>query len=203
VEEFVVGRRIAAITEERGEDEEARRLRQARAGDAEAFARLAACHLTLIRSVIRRLLPDPNDTEDAVQETLLRAFRSVRAFRGEASARTWLLRIAVNVARTHRGEPWRRRIALVEDPSRLGGGGADARLLAEAAMVRDAEERALHQALAALPERLRLPILLHFFDGLSGAEIAAVLGWNPSTVWSRIYAGCRALRKTLEEDAAF
>jgi RNA polymerase sigma-70 factor (ECF subfamily) len=203
VEEIVAGRPIAAPMEERGEDGEGRLLRQARAGDVEAFAALAARHLPAIRSVIRRLLPDPNDTEDAAQETLLRAFRSVRGFRGEASARTWLLRIAVNVARTHRGEAWRRRITLTEDLSHLPESGADARALAEAAMARDAEDRALHQALAALPERLRLPILLHFFEGLSGAEIAAVLGWNPSTVWSRIYAGCRALRKALEESADF
>lgn len=201
MEETIAGRRIAAVIEDRGEDEEGRLLRQARAGDAEAFARLAATHLPAIRSVIRRLLPNPNDTEDALQETLLRAFRGIRHFRGEASARTWLLKIAGNVARSHRGEAWRRRIALVEDPSGLPNRGDDARALAEAAMVRDAEERALHRALNALPERLRLPILLHFFEGLSGAEVAVVLGLNPSTVWSRIYAGCRALRKSLEASA--
>jgi DNA-directed RNA polymerase specialized sigma24 family protein len=41
--------------------------------------------------------------------------------------------------------------------------------------------------------------VLHFFEDLTGAEIAAVLGCNPSTVWSRIYAGCRLLRKSLTD----
>jgi RNA polymerase sigma-70 factor, ECF subfamily len=132
-----------------------------------------------------------------VQETFVRAFENLRGFRGDASVRTWLIRIAVNLCKNRRGEYWRRRVTLTGDDAALHPEAAGARTLAEAALLQGEWEGALRAAMQQLPDRHRLPILLHFFEDLSGAEIAAVLGWNESTVWSRIYAGCRALRKKL------
>jgi RNA polymerase sigma factor (sigma-70 family) len=182
------------------DEEERRWVERAREGDAAAFDRLVERHWRKIASVVSRFLSDPNDVEDAVQETFVRAFQGLRGFRGEASARTWLLRIAVNVCRNRHAEAWRRRVSLTEDDAALPHFAADARALAEAAILRTDRERALRSALRELPEKLRLPILLHFIEELSGAEVAQVLGWNESTVWSRIYAGCRALRRKLGPD---
>jgi RNA polymerase sigma-70 factor (ECF subfamily) len=192
----VPGRRKRAADNGAG-DEEQRLVRAAWEGDHSAFDALVQRHWRKIASVVGQFLDDPNDVEDATQETFVRAYENLRGFRGEASLRTWLIRIAVNVCRNKRGEFWRRRVSLEGDDATLHGEPADAKRLAEAAMCRDDLRRAVHR----LPEKLRLPIVLHFFEELSGAETAAILGWKESTVWSRIYAGCRELRNQLATDA--
>jgi RNA polymerase sigma factor (sigma-70 family) len=179
------------------DEEEQRLVRAAADGDTSAFDALARGHWRKVASVAGRFLADPNDIEDAVQETFVRAFENLRGFRGQASVQTWLIRIAVNVCKNKRSEFWRRRVNLTDDDSLLKVDPADARVLAETGMVLGDREHMLQRALSELPERLRLPIVLHFFEELSGREIAAVLGWNESTVWSRIYTGCRELRKKL------
>jgi RNA polymerase sigma-70 factor, ECF subfamily len=178
-------------------EEERRWVRAALEGDLAAFDALVSRHWRKVASVVGRFLPDANDVEDVVQETFVRAFENLRGFRGDASVRTWLIRIAVNLCKNRRGEYWRRRVTLTGDDAALRAEAPGERMLADAALLQGEWERALHAALQQLPDRQRLPLLLHFFEDLSGAEIAAVLGWNESTVWSRIYAGCRALRKKL------
>jgi RNA polymerase sigma-70 factor, ECF subfamily len=181
------------------EDEERRWVRATLAGDRAAFDRLVERHWPRVASLVGRFLSDSNDVEDAVQETFVRAFQNLRGFRGEASVRTWLLRIALNACRRRRSEFWRRRVSLTDDERLLDLEAPGAHALAEAVLLQSEWESALRAALRRLPDRLRLPIILHFFEDLSGAEIAAVLGWNQSTVWSRIYAGCRQLRRSLTD----
>jgi RNA polymerase sigma factor (sigma-70 family) len=179
------------------DDEERRWVRATLDGDRTAFDRLVERHWRKVSSLVGRFLTDPNDVEDTVQETFVRAFQNLRGFRGEASVRTWLLRIALNTCRSRRGEFWRRRVSLVDDHRLLDLETPGAYALAEAVLLQAEWEHALRAALGRLPDRLRIPIILHFFEDLSGAEIAAILGWNQSTVWSRIYAGCRQLRRAL------
>jgi RNA polymerase sigma-70 factor (ECF subfamily) len=178
------------------DDEDQALARAARAGDAAAFDALVQRHWRKVASLASRLLDDPDEVEDAVQETFLRAYEHLGSFRAAASVRTWLLRIAVNVCKNRRGSWWRRRVWLAANPGELAPRPPGDPL---AAAVRQQE---LAEALGRLPERQRLPVVLHFYEELSGAEIAAVLGWNESTVWSRIYAGCRALRKHLAAEPA-
>jgi RNA polymerase sigma-70 factor, ECF subfamily len=195
--EIAVEQRPMRVADDGAEEEERRWVRAALEGDLAAFDALVARHWRKVASVAGCFLSDANDVEDAVQETFVRAFEGLRGFRGDASVRTWLIRIAVNLCKNRRGEFWRRRVMLTDDDAALRTEPAGAPALADAALLQGEWERALHVAMAQLAERHRLPILLHFFEDLSGAEIAAVLGWNESTVWSRIYAGCRVLRKKL------
>jgi RNA polymerase sigma-70 factor (ECF subfamily) len=168
----------------------------ARAGDLAAFDALVARHWRRLASVAGRFLADPDEVDDAVQEALVRAFRQLGGFRGEASVQTWLIRILVNVCKNRRRSPWWRRLILSESQAAaLGSDHApDPQALAEVRL----SLQQLEQAVERLPERLRLPVVLHFYEELSGPEIAAVLGWNESTVWTRIYTAYRELRKALE-----
>lgn len=175
------------------EDEDRRLLAAARAGDDRAFEAVSRRHWPQVASVCRRLLRHPEDVEDAVQETFLRAYRGLHRFRGEAGARTWLIRIAVNYCRSQQRSFWRRRIWISGEAGLHTAQVADATLAVEGDHLR-AE---VFAALRELPERLSLPYVLHVFEELSGAEIAAVLECNESTVWSRIYAARRHLRKRL------
>jgi RNA polymerase sigma-70 factor (ECF subfamily) len=175
------------------EDEERRLWAAAVAGDDSAFEAVSRRHWSQVASVCRRLLRNPEDVEDAVQETFLRAYRSRHRFRGEAGVRTWLMRIAVNFCRSQQRTFWRQRIWVSGEAGLHEAEAADATLAVESELLR-AE---VFTVLRELPERLSLPYVLHVFEELSGAEIAAVLEWNESTVWSRIYAARRHLRKRL------
>jgi RNA polymerase sigma factor (sigma-70 family) len=197
--ELAVAPRREAASGDAGDDQERRWIRATLDGDHAAFDSLVERHWRKIASVVGRFLSDPNDVEDTVQETFVRAYEHLRRFRGEASVRTWLIRIAINLCKARRSEFWRRRVSLIDDHAALGPEPAGAQALAEASLLQAEWERALGDALKQLPDKLRAPILLHFFEGLTGAEIAAVLGWKQSTVWTRIYAGCRQLRQNLSD----
>jgi RNA polymerase sigma-70 factor, ECF subfamily len=177
---------------ERGESDDARLVRAVLGGQASAFDELVERHSSKIASVARRFADDPNDLEDIVQETFLRAYQKLHRFRGDAALRTWLIQIAVNVCRDRRGGFWSRRVVLTGEPQ-LPGSSNDPAAISDRAMLRRAIERAVRQ----LPEKLRLPFVLHVLEDLSGVEVAAALGWNQSTVWSRIYAARKRLRESL------
>src|SRR5262249_34118339 len=103
------------------------------------------------------------DAEDGVQETWLRAARSLAAFEGRSAIPTWLVGIAINCARERlRGRP---------QPS----SPVDVLATLPAALTPAAIAVDLDRAIAALPERLRLVLLLHDVEGWTHAEIAAHL----------------------------
>lgn len=160
-------------------------------GNAAAFDALVKQHAQPVTSVIRRFLDDPNDLEDAVQETFLRAYRNLHRFRGQAALRTWLIQIALNVCRDRRRTFWQRRVVLAVDARSFPAASDEG--LAE----RTAVQQSLDQAIGNLPEKLRVPLVLHALEELSGAEIAVVLGWSESTVWTRIYAARKRLHREL------
>lgn len=78
--------------------DETRLLEAARAGEAPAFEALVAPHVRALRSYLLRMSGSPDDADDLVQDTLVKAFEQVAGFRGEASFKTWLFRIASNTA---------------------------------------------------------------------------------------------------------
>ena len=180
----------------RSGDEEGNRLVQsALAGDRAAFDALIERHWRKIASVVGRFLGDPAEVEDVLQETFVRAFQKLGSFRAESSVQTWLIRIALNLSQNRKKAFWSKRVTLTDRWEELL---PDARLQVDSGLLYEEWERTIHCALGRLPEKHRLPILLHFYEDLTGAEIAAILGWNESTVWSRIYAGLKQLRKSLE-----
>lgn len=178
----------------RAQDEEERLWRAAAAEERGAFELLVSRYRGKVASVAGRLLNNRDDVEDAVQETFLRAYQQLSRFRGECGIRAWLVAIAVNVCRNKRRGFWRWRRLLSESGPFLHPVSEDPRKHAEDRLARGE----LESAVARLPDPLRLPFTLRFYEELTGAEIAAALGWNESTVWSRIYAAQRELRKKLE-----
>jgi RNA polymerase sigma-70 factor (ECF subfamily) len=176
-------------------DEDQRLWRAVTAGDARAFEQLIERHSPRVTSVVSRLLDNREDAADAVQETFLRAWQHRARFRGDSGVRAWLLAIALNVCRSRRRGYWRWRLFLNRDAAGVVATPDDPRTLAEARLTHAHLEGAVRE----LPEALRTPFVLRFFEELSGVEIAAILGCTESTVWSRIYAARRALRRKLEE----
>ena len=163
-------------------------LARARGGDAVAFATLARRHQADLLRVTGRFVPTVEDAEDIVQDALVAAWRQLGRFRGDSSLKTWLTRIAVNKALK-----LARRRRLEQDFATTTTGP-------ESPDPDPAEKLAVRGAVTRLPEKLRAPVILRFWEGMSGAEIAQVLGWRQGTVWTRLYRGLELLRRELEED---
>lgn len=177
----------------------------AQAGDREAVDTLIRRHQSRIFNFALTLTAGGADAEDLAQETFIRAFRGLSRFRGESSFRNWLVRIAVNAARTRRAQRARQAAvweAHVEEndlaerhPARAARSVEQADSV-EQAMIR---RQALDRALAALPHDLRAAVVLRDVEGLEYREIAAVLGIPDGTVMSRIFRARRLLRPMLAE----
>ena len=123
------------------------------------------------------------DAEDVTQETFLRLVRTAPEFADEDHCRAWLLRVAMNCSGDLFRSAWRRHT----------------RPLEEAEQVPAPEEGGVLEAVLALPERYRAPIHLFYYEGLSTAEIAAVLGKSEGAVRTRLSRERTMLRGVLEE----
>lgn len=135
-----------------------------------------------------------SDAEDLVQDTLLRAWRSLDSFDGR-HARSWLLTILRN-AEINRNR--RRRPELLDDPDVLDrGAGTAANPSAESVVVDRAFDAVVEAALLALPGAFRQAVVLVDVDGLSYAEAAAALDIPEGTVTSRVHRGRKRIRDRL------
>ena len=172
-----------------GQPTDAELIAAHRAGDREAFGRLAVRHTYRMWGVAVRTLGDPEDAADAVQDALVAAYRRAGSYRGEASVRTWLHRILINTCmdrlrhdRVRPTVPWPTR----EVPAR---GPDQATELATRLAVAD--------ALALLPPEQRVAVVLVDVQGWALAEVAEVLGVPLGTVKSRCARGRARLARLL------
>jgi RNA polymerase sigma-70 factor, ECF subfamily len=172
-------------------------------GEEDAYEILIQRYQQPVYSLVCRLLNDPGDAPDMVQEVFLKVFRNIGAFRGNSSLKTWIYRIAVNEAYNHRR--WfcrhqRQEVALGSEegtPNYVGTMTDGGRSPFEQAA--DHETRALvEQALEKLNPKFRAAVVLRDIEDLSYEDIATVLDVSLGTVKSRIMRGREALRKILE-----
>ena len=150
----------------------------------------------------------PQDAEDMVQETFVRAYRGWEQFEGRSAPSTWLYTIASRVAkrqyRRRAGEPRRMESLFRVLPSGEEGVvdlPASAESLLDQVEREEAEER-VQLAVGSLPLRFRLPLVLKDLADFSIAEIAEILELKENTVKTRIYRARMATRKSLVEGLA-
>jgi len=155
---------------------------RAQEGDVRAFEALARRHQAVLYRVAVRVMGDPAEAEDALQEALVDAWRRIGAFRGDAAFSTWMYRIVTNRCV---GMLRKRRPVPVD-------GVADAGLPpapddpARAAQI-DAELAALGRAIAGLAADQRVCWVLREMEGLGYEEIAAITGASETAVRGRIH----------------
>lgn len=147
------------------------------------------------------------DAEDVFQDTLLRAFQSLKDLRDPAAVRTWLFRVAANACLMMRRKTGPRRQVSLEEmlASRgesAGGEVADGSPLPDALAARAADTAALDLALSHLSPDLRMVVLLRDVEGLDTAETAEVLQLGASAVKMRLHRARKALRQALEEPSS-
>ena len=165
------------------------------APEAILFEQMVTAHLDALYRTALRLTGRPQDAEDLVQETYLRAWRSLHTYRPGTNPKAWLFRILHN-ARIDRYRASTRTVQTVDemegqDPAFVVNETPES-LVLEGVM--DAEVRT---ALTALPEVFRACLILADLEGFSYQEIADILGIPRGTVMSRLFRGRRAMRRAL------
>jgi RNA polymerase sigma-70 factor (ECF subfamily) len=158
--------------------------------DEEAMRGLYAQHSKRLYAMALRLTGSRADAEDVLQETFLRAWRSSDSFRGEASAGTWLCRIAINASR----DIARRRSRVTDEAEAEAEAGADG-------VRADGAARELEAALARLSEGYREVLVMHDVLGMNHGEIALVLQVDVGTSKSQLHKARARMREMLRPES--
>ncbi len=171
--------------------------------EADAYETLIRRFQTPVYNLAWRLLDDPADAGDVVQEVFLKVFRSVDNFRGESSLRTWIYRIAVNESHNRRRWLFRHRKGETAiDDVYASEDNREAPIVDnnetpfDFTMNREAQ-LLLEEGLAAISPAFRAVLVLREVEELSYEEIATILEISMGTVKSRIVRGREALRHYL------
>ena len=178
-------------------DDEHELLAKAQAGDREAFSVLARRHQHQVFTLAMRLAGEHDLAADIAQEALLRAWRGIGSFRGDARFSSWLYRITVNVAWTQLRRRSRTQYApleAVESTVASPSSFDDPELAFETANLRGR----LRRALLRLPQRSRVVVVLRDVYHWSHAQIAEALGISVSASKVRLHRARKRLRTMLE-----
>ena len=165
-------------------------VRQAQAGDPDAFAEIYRAHVGKVHALCLRLAGDAHEASELTQDVFIRAWESLASFRGESAFSSWLHRLTVNAflgARRTMGRR-ERRVLSVAEPQMLERGGEG---------TTPASGLDLERAIAGLPKGARLVFVLHDVEGYQHEEIARMTGIASGTSKAQLFRARRLLREAL------
>jgi RNA polymerase sigma-70 factor (ECF subfamily) len=182
-------------------------LAAAREGDEAAFAELVRRYRGQITNYTCRVIGDYETAVDLAQETFLRVFRAAGRYQSNYAFSTYIYRIATNLAISELRKRKRQRLVSLTGVFRAREQGAeeceldppDLAPLADAALVDDERGRAVARAIATLPEKYRVPLVLRDVEERSYEEISRILDLSEGTVKSRISRARAFLRDKLRQ----
>ncbi len=174
-----------------------------RAGDRSEFSRLVETYSGVIYRLALRMLENPQDAEDVLQETFIKAFRGLANFDGRSSISTWLYRIATNEALMHLRKN-KYTFTSIEQPDDSSEASEPMQIvdwccLPEQELISGEARQVLDQSVKQLPESLRLVFLLREIEGLSTEETGQVLSLSETAVKTRLSRARLRLREMLSE----
>ena len=179
-----------------------------RARDGSAVADLASLYGPRIQQLAFRYLKNWEDAEEVAQDVLLKVYRKIEAFRGDAALSSWIYRITFNTAMSRLRSVRPSRAVELPAPDSLSESSdyapaepADWSGLADDQLMRAQLRQRLVGALGYLPEVYRVPVVLRDIHGLSTEEASAILRVKPQTLKSRLHRGRLILRKHLGDFA--
>jgi RNA polymerase sigma-70 factor, ECF subfamily len=171
-------------------------------GSWENFDEVIRQHQRRVYRVLCLLLKDPDAADALTQECFLRAYQKRGSFRGECQIETWLLRIAVNLAKDYgknrRTSFWKRLIGL-EEARGNGSEFHESQPSPERALLAREEMEAVWTAVASLAQQQRTIFFLRFAEEMSLAEIAAVLSLSVGTVKTHLFRATAKVRETVRD----
>lgn len=169
-------------------------VRQAQAGDHEAFEAIITAAYDRLFTIAHRILRDREAAEDATQDAIVRCWRDLRGLRDPDRFEAWLHRLLVNACRDLARRARRR-------PQEVFGPDVD-RPASGDDYDRVANHDELERAFMRLPANQRIALVLTHYVGYSAAEVAVILGVPAGTVYSRLHYGARAMRDALAPNTA-
>ena len=177
-------------------------LQLLRAGDRSEVARLVDAYSTQIYRLALKMLSNPQDAEDVLQNTFMKALQALSGFEGRSNLSTWLYRIAVNEALMiiRRSKPEASVILKSDDEDdneQLLTSFTDWCCLPESELMSSEAQGYLDKAIQMLPEKLRLVFILRDLEGLSIRETGETLDLTETTVKTRLLRARMKLREML------
>jgi RNA polymerase sigma-70 factor (ECF subfamily) len=175
------------------------------AGDDSGFNFLVEKHHRAMIHFLFRMVHNQAVAEELAQEVFLRVYRSRESYRAEAKFTTWLYRIATNLAVNHARDTRHERAAqsvYLDAPDPETGTTpdvADDEPSAEQHLLRDERMAAIRQHVMALPERQRMAVLMHKYQGMDYRQIGDVLKLSESATKSLLFRAYQTLRDRLKD----
>lgn len=177
-------------------------VERAQGGDKRAFGLLVDKYQRKLGRLLSRLIRDPAEVEDVVQESFIKAYRALPSFRGDSAFYTWLYRIGINTAKNYLVAMGRRPQATgdieIEDAENFEDGN-ELRTMdtPETELLGKEIAQTVNDTVAGLPEELRTAITLREIEGLSYEEIATMMDCPIGTVRSRIFRARETIAQKL------
>ncbi|MFN7834311.1 MAG: RNA polymerase sigma factor RpoE [Burkholderiaceae bacterium] len=167
-------------------------VKRVQAGDKDAFKLLMGKYQQKVGRIVSRLVKDPDDVDDVVQESFIKAYRAINNFRGDSAFYTWIYRIAINAAKNHLVAATRRAStpndALDEDSETFDQTDTLSSIdTPESVLLSRQIAQTVNRCMDQLPEELKTAITLREIEGLSYEEIAKIMDCPIGTVRSRIF----------------
>ena len=183
-----------------GDAEDFAWIREFQSGQEQGFNRLVLRHKDRVYGLCLRLLAgNALDAEDAAQESFVKAYHGLRAFRMEAKFSSWMYRIAVNACKNRLASSAYRESQRHRDLEAADQDGAPSSPSPAQVLDAKGKREMIEAAIARLPEEQRTLIVLRDVEGRSYEEIAETTGLNPGTVKSRLNRGRGQLREWLKD----
>ncbi len=174
-------------------------------GDEAGFNYLVEKYHRAMIHFLFRMVHNQAIAEELAQEVFLRVYRSRTSYRAEAKFSTWLYRIATNLAVNHARDTWRQRsvqtvyLDAADEETGTTPDVADDEPTVEQRMLREERMAAIRTHVMALPERQRLAVLMHKYQGMDYRQIGEVLKLSESATKSLLFRAYQTLRDKLKD----
>jgi RNA polymerase sigma-70 factor (ECF subfamily) len=163
-------------------------------GDGAAWRALHRQYYPIAVAFLRKLGVNEGDLEDACQEVFLQMFRYLPRFRGEADPKTWLYRLCITQARRAR---LKRRLGYALE--KVLAWAPKETLLSSPGFCEQAARQRIEKALAQMTASDRSVFVLYEMEGVSGKQIAEIVGCKEATLWRRLHYARQSFRAALEQ----
>jgi RNA polymerase sigma-70 factor, ECF subfamily len=167
---------------------------RAKKSDEAAFEDLVRAHQKKLYNFIYRLCENHDDAAEITQRAFVKAYFSLRNFRGDSLFRTWLFRIALNTFRNHMRDEGRRK------HQTLDGWDPPAGEKTFSMMVQKEERKKLAEAVETLPPRQREAVVLRVHEEYSFREVAGIMGCSVGAAKASYHQGVKKLKEAIGGD---
>jgi len=178
-----------------------RLIKQVINGDTNAFRQLVDVHHKRVIHICLSFVNIPHDAEDIAQEVFIEIYKSIHNYRGEASLSTWLYRLSVNKSLDFIRQKKRQKrgngLVVSYEKTDLENLQVSSKQLPSDRMEEEERNRILYKAIAQLPERQRVAILLSKIDELAQQEVADIMKTTVSSVESLLVRAKKKLKELL------